>query len=314
MSFYKKIILLFVFVNIISNTYSQNTFNVESTINSYMEFIRKNNYAPTIDKKLFQEENSQDIFNSLNIYYLDSLPKIRLQAYYITYKIGMSYGFDSKNFAINKLVSGCKDYDLGIVGGCFDWLCSFNKDDFNKDAKDSISVLLERKTAHYDKLLKIVGFLDIKEKIGLIKELLLNDKLNTNANKWAAHLALARMGEQDEIDYVLRKVKDLPVNDNLVYDVFPDIIYTRQKQLYSYLIDVLNSNEKNCLTANPESSENIICGYRVMEYLAPVIEDYPIKTDRWGDIIVEDYPNALKLVRSWFSENKGNYTIKSNTF
>ncbi len=310
----RNLILLFVILYTINNTYSQNPSNIESTINSYMKFVRENNYAPTLDKSLLQQENSSEIFKSLQKYYLDTLPKTRLKAYYITYKVGLSYDSDTKNYAVNKLVSGCKDGDSGIGGSCFDWLSSFNKDDFSENAIDSISVLLERETAHYDKLLKMIGFLDLKEKTGLIRNRLTNNSINSKQNRWAAHLALARLGEQDEIDYILGKVKSLQLNDNVVYNVFPDIIYTRQKQLFEYLIDVLHSNEKNCFSANPESTEKIICGYRVMEYLAPVIEDYPIEIDKWGDIIVEDYPAALQVVRSWFLERNDNYNIKSDTY
>jgi hypothetical protein len=226
----------------------------------------------------------------------------------------MTYDSDSSNYAVNKLVSGCKDYDSGIVGSCLDWLSSFSKADFSKNAKDSISVLLERETAHYDKLLKIVGFLDLKEKAELIRNMLANNRIRSEKNRWAAHLALARLGEQNEINYILFKIEKLQLNDNVVYNIFPDIIYTRCKPLFEYMIDVLQSNEENCFSANPESTEKIICGYRVMEYLAPVIEDYPIEIDKWGDIIVEDYPEALQLVRIWFTEKNNNYKIKNDTY
>lgn len=310
----KNLIFLFVILITINNTYSQNSFNAGSIINSYMEFVRENNYAPAIDTSLLRQENSQEIFNGLQKYYLDTLPKVRLKAYYITYKLGVSYNSDSRIYAINKLVSGCKDDDAGIVGSCFSWLSTFNKNDFDKNAIDSISVLLDEETAHYDKLLKIVGFLDLKEKTGLIRNMLANNRIRSEKNRWAGHLALARLGEQDEINYILNKVEKLQLSDNVVYNVFPDIIYTRQKSLFEYIIDVLQSNEENCFSANPESTEKIICGYRVMEYLAPVIENYPIEIDKWGDIIAEDYPEALQLVRKWFLEINNNYKIKSDTF
>lgn len=308
----KLLLAIFVILNTINNTYSQSSFNAGSIIKSYMEFVRDNNYASALDQSLFQQENSNEFFNSLQTYYLDTVPKIRLKAYYITYKLGVNDSV-SRIYAINKLVSGCKDDDSGIGGSCLSWLSTFNKNDFDKNAIDSISVLLERKISHYDKLLKIVGFLDLKEKTGFIQNKLITNDISSKT-KWSARLALARMGEQNDIDYILNKVKRLQPNDNVVYNILPDLIYTHQKQLYEYLIDIMHSNEENCFSANPESSEKIICGYRVMEYLAPVIEDYPIETNKWGDIIVEDYSRALQVVRDWFSERNDNYNIKNDIY
>lgn len=312
--FYRTFVFLLVILNTVNNTYSQNSFNTESTVNSYMEFVRENNYAPALDKRLFLQESSDELFACLQKYYLDTLPKIRLKAYYIAYKVGLNYDSGSKNYAINKLVSGCKDDDSGIVGSCLSWLSTFKKNDFEETAIDSISILLERKIAHLDKLLRLIGFLNLKENVRHIQNMLIANDLNSETNIWAARLALARMGEQEQIDYILDKVKGLHLNDDVVYNILPDLIYTRQKKLLDYLIEILQSDEKNCFSANPESSEKIICGYRVMEYLAPVIEDYPIGINEWGDITEEDYSQALSIVRAWFLERKDNYNIKIDTY
>jgi len=37
-----------------------------------------------------------------------------------------------------------------------------------------------------------------------------------------------------------------------------------------------------------------------MEYLAPVIEGYPLPVDEFGDLEVDDYEQALKDLRKWF--------------
>ena len=56
------------------------------------------------------------------------------------------------------------------------------------------------------------------------------------------------------------------------------------------------------------------CGYRIMEYLAPVIKDFPLKTDASGDVITKDYEHALMQVREWLKNKGEHYVIETNTF
>jgi hypothetical protein len=99
----------------------------------------------------------------------------------------------------------------------------------------------------------------------------------------------------------------------VVYEVFPDLVYTRKREAIDYLIEALNSNSKNCESANAENAERIPCAYRVMEMLAPIIENYPLKRNESGDIETNDYPTALQKVKDWFKENK-NYKILKDNF
>jgi hypothetical protein len=50
-----------------------------------------------------------------------------------------------------------------------------------------------------------------------------------------------------------------------------------------------------------------------MEFLAPVIENFPLKTSVSGDIAVSDYQLALTQTREWFKANP-EYIIKTDKF
>jgi hypothetical protein len=89
--------------------------------------------------------------------------------------------------------------------------------------------------------------------------------------------------------------------------VYPQIIIRNE-----YLVTVLNSDEKLCSSSNPGSDVSILCGYRVMEYLAPVVKGYPLKQLPSGDIDTNDYHKALLSARSWFAKKK--YEILKDTF
>jgi hypothetical protein len=139
------------------------------------------------------------------------------------------------------------------------------------------------------------------------------DASQSRKDRWAAMLALARMNDQQAIDDVLNRVKRMPVGDAVVYEVFPDLVYTRRPEAVSYLVEALNNDAKNCESANSDDTERIPCAYRVMEMLAPIIENYPLKQNASGDIETYDYPMALQTVREWFKINKA-YKILRDTY
>ena len=158
-------------------------------------------------------------------------------------------------------------------------------------------------------MLKLAGYVEISiDRFDAI--------INSNLSfkyKWAARLALARMGDQESIDYLLSKVEKAPIDNDFIYDIVPDLVYTHQMDIYKYLEVIVMSEEQNCMSANPESSQKILCGYRVMEYLALCIENYPLKTDEFGDLELDDYESGLQEVRKWFEMNP-NYQILTSAF
>jgi hypothetical protein len=113
------------------------------------------------------------------------------------------------------------------------------------------------------------------------------------------------MGEEQAINDVMSRVKRMPVGDAVVYEIFPDLVYTRSREAISYLLETLNSDAKACESADPERPTRIPCAYRVMEMLAPAIEKYPLKLSESGDVVTSDYPAALAQVREWFKANAG---------
>jgi hypothetical protein len=101
----------------------------------------------------------------------------------------------------------------------------------------------------------------------------------------------------------MKRVSKLPMNDNLVYNIFPDLVFTHRPEAIAFLVEELGSNERNCLSADIEREVRIPCGYRIMEQLAPVIGGFPFDLDESGDLKTSNYPAALATVRQWFSDH-----------
>ncbi|HEX8038201.1 MAG TPA: hypothetical protein VF490_03595, partial [Chryseosolibacter sp.] len=126
---------------------------------------------------------------------------------------------------------------------------------------------------------------------------------NPIAIRWAAMLSLARLGNSEATAAIMKRVSKFPVNDDVVYELFPDLLYTRQPEAIAYMIAALQSDDPNCLSADAEKEKPIPCGYRIMELLAPVIAGYPLQVDQSGDLATSDYPKALQTVRAWFNHS-----------
>jgi len=280
-------------------------------LNGYFAAIRKDQ-SPAIPRQLSLPENSVATLKAITSYYNDTLAIVRSKAYTITHLAGINARTEgARNTAVLKLISACNDKDAGNVGQAMDYLATFYKADFTAVAYDSLRKLFNRKPAHFDKLIRLVGFgelTDLKEQIRTYTQ-----AGTPRGVRWSAIIALARMGDDAALKDMMTRIQKLPLNDDVVYEIFPDVVYTRNRVALDHLVTVLNSNEKKCMTADAEREVQIPCGYRVMEQLAPAIQDYPLKLDESGDVITKDYVKALQTVREWFANNPS-YMIRKDTY
>ncbi len=285
--------------------------DVNEIVSNYFTAVRSGEY-PAIPIQLSHPENAFIIFNLLPPYLQDSLASIRAKSYEIIHQ-SSSHSPDPsvRNHGVDMLIRACRDQDFGNIGFALSCLTEFSTDDFNQSAKDSIKNLVRTPTAHFDQVLKLAGFLnltDLKEDIRPYAQ-----PGNTSQIRWAAILSLARMGESSSIKDMMKRVTQLPMNDDIVYEVFPDLVYTRQPEAIIYLVEILNSDVKNCMSADAERETPIVCGYRIMEQLAPIIEGYPLLLDENGDVNTNDYTGALDIARQWFQTHK-TFKIRNDRF
>lgn len=281
-------------------------------LQSYMAEVRTNTTQPIPQSILTDTRNEAQLITTLTPYFVDTLNTIRSKAYNITKRIGQkSNNAAVRASSITHLINAIRDKDTGISGNASGALTAFKKTDFTQTHKDAIGNLIDLQTPHLDQVLKLTGYLDLNNQQAKITTIL--NSTTAFKNKWAARLALARMGNQESITYINSKITNAPVNDDMVYDVVPDLVYTRQKEIFKYLEQLINSDKADCQSADPDSNAKILCGYRVMEYMAPAIQAYPLPVDESGDLDVTDYAAALVTVRSWLAQNPG-YALNTDTY
>jgi hypothetical protein len=277
------------------SVYAQQT---DELLKLYFTEVRQARY-PAIPKPLSLAENARAILVALEPYQRDTIVSVRAKAYTITQLAGNNARESGvRQDAVSQLVRACKDKDSGNAGLALEYLTVFRKDDFTPVAKDSIRILVRRKSAHFDQLIRLAGFAQLTDLMENIRSYSLTG--NTQTIRWAAIVSLARMNDAAATSEMMRRVQKLPVNDDVIYKIFPDLAYSRRQEAIAYMVEALNSDDRNCLSADAEKEEAIPCGYRIMEQLAPVIDGYPLELDKSGDIKTKDYVAALKTVREWF--------------
>ncbi|MEL6562685.1 MAG: hypothetical protein AAFQ94_31240 [Bacteroidota bacterium] len=301
------IIILFIFAT--SNLLAQPSVRA---LKKYMEEAKKGSYK-TAPASIFKDDKNADkLINSSAEYLSDSVDRIRNKAYSLIKLIGLSSTDQSaRAAAVDILVDGISDKNKGIAGGNINALTEYKRADFDNPSKSKLANLLNAGAPNIDKLAKLIGYLNIISASSDLKSILAT---NTHyKNKWAIRLALARMEDQEAIDYLTNKLESAPVGDDFIYDIVPDLIYTRQEPVFDFIEDIINSEELNCQSADPDSNTKILCGYRVLEYIAYSIDNFPIAVDDYGVAIINDYEDALVEVRRWFANNP-NYQLNKEIY
>lgn len=307
----KKLSCISLFILFLIGTKSTAQDNVGTTIQSIMENERRQEYRAIDDRALFLPENVARVPELLTPYFQDTLVNIRFRAYRLTHRAGQaSDDAVVKQRVVNLLVDAVGDDDSGNSGAVMDMLTAYPAEAFATEARQKLTAYIHLRKSHLNKLFLLVGYVPASNTAARIRELLDAGALRAERVRWAAYLALARLGDTAAIDRVMNAAKSQPVNDDFIYGLAPDLVYTRQKEAINYLVEILNSDSPDCASADPDDSRKILCGYRLIEQLAPALKDYPYTLDPSGDLDVDDYREALQVVRRWFAEKGRGYEVE----
>lgn len=254
---------------------------------------------------------SGSLHSQLLPYLNDTMPQIRQKAYSFMYRKGQSIEGDERKDYVTSLIDGCNDVDGGIVGQNLIWLRSFEKGDFSGQGKEKIEAFIRKpRMPHRRDLLMLAAYLGVGGE--LMKRQLLQDDLSFSEQRYL-NLALARMGNQSSIVFFQGLLSRMPLNNEFVEYIVPDLVYTRQKELLDICVVYINSDEFLCSSADPDNERAMLCAYRILELIAPVIMDFPLKVSGLGTLITDDYQEALYICRDWFEKNPS-YVINAEQF
>ncbi len=290
------------------------TQDIKQSIHNEMEAVR-NGKALSFDHSMLAERrNAKQALDVLKEYYHDSVDNVKLAAARLTFQC--AYQSDNKRVrhtGVEYLTFLGKSKSQSVGNYALRHLTSFGPDDFSNEAKYILRDLVNKQHNNYQLVLKLTGLANMQEMLPLYKAKLVHDTLLTRDDRWVLHTTMARLGDTTEANYVLLRAKKINMNNDFVYHFMPDLIYTRQKKVFDYLVKQLQSNEKNCTSSHPDYPGQIICGYRIMEAMAPAVKNFPYNVLASGDLDADDYEKALADVREWFKNNP-DYEIRKDGY
>ncbi len=196
-------------------------------------------------------------------------------------------------------------------------LLSFRSKDFSVETKEMLRSALLRKDIHY-RLILVCGVADIPEELERFKGLLIDElKYHAMTDKtgeekwyftigWAARLARARMGVEEDIKKCINLVEDELEHGGYfegrgntpVTKLLSDIGYISQPEAVRYLQQQLES-KKRLRPSNPGMLGEPVANY-VMSILADRLIDFPVKPKKARNYTQQDF----EVSKKWMAKQK----------
>jgi hypothetical protein len=292
--------------------FAQTADRVKNTIDQNMGQIRD---GIPIDEKLSficAPEQIDVLFPILENYCSDTLPEIRKQAYRYLGTAALRLQVSAlRTTMIEKLAKSCFDSNGAVVNQSLKFLTRFPRQDYSYTAKLLTDSLAKYSRYYKPDFYKLGAYVD-----GPNIETILADELllaKSIKEKWHIHIALARLGNDQSVKFIADRLAKAEINNDFVNAIVPDLVYTRQKEVFDFLLKIILPDDKNCVTNNPDRPVPIPCGYYLVEPLAAKIEGFPVSLDEQGDLMDDLTPLDFENIRKWISNNSA-YTIIDNTY
>jgi len=287
--------------------FAQTNISLDSIVNNFLK--GNNNYGEVVEFVKHHSINQEEV--AIQNYLKSEDAKLRLFLYGILFKM-IYHENDSKLkqegvFVLIK--NGLFDSDAGNIYRVINYLSEFSEEFFDGKSKNLLATLIIESSPHFSKLVRLVGQINVVQLLSYFELSLQNNKDLTSSDIWSINLVLARWGDEKKAEYCVRSVKNLGLNDEVVFRLIPDLLYTRQRVVFNYLFDEILKSELNCTSTDPDREIKINCAYRLMEFVAPHIRNFPIRLTVSGELDFEDYEEALLNVRDWIASNKYTYQL-----
>lgn len=312
-----RISLLFLFMMLSCIVFSQDTIQINELIKQSINAKRERKQGTNAEQLVELSKNhKQFLITKLIKYRNDSNLNVQRFVLLMFEEVGLkSKKKDERIEAVKQIIQMSFNSDAGIAYEALEILKEFDKSDFDDKAKQTFLNKLNKNQHHLKERVKICGWIgDGEEFITKLKNLQSDTTLNNSLRNWTINLALTRLSDTQSRDNIFKTLRQLEVNNPFVLHIVPDLLYSKDKEIYNFLILHLDCDKKNCVSPNPDNNSDICCGYAIMEQLAQHIKKFPFKVDRSGMLITDDYNKALEDTKVWFAKKKQRYQIITETY
>ncbi len=238
-------------------------------------------------------------------------PSFRLRAYRFMYLAGQKHPELSPNVVHFLTFEGLSDSNNGNRISVCNFLDSFPGFHFSSAVKNQIASYVINATTPFEEIALLAARLNLKDLVPHFEHLLQTQTFEPK-KEWVIRIVLGRMGDADAADWCIRQVQNIGMNDLVVFELLPDLVFMNYKPAVDFLLQTIMKDERNCSSPNPDSNTSINCAYRILELVAPIIVDFPVEVDEYGELLTNDYKESLVQAREWIVRNQDNYSLKKN--
>ena len=280
--------------------------DVSNKMDEIMSLMRNNEVVRYEYDYFTAPGNAVSTIVSAGRYYTDSLPKIRCQAYKYASVAALQSGSDSaKMMVVEDLLRSCDDSSSIVVQNAWQELTKFDKKYFTEESKRMLEHIIDNGKFFSEKFFMIGGYVGSENMVSILKN---RRALCEKNQQWYVDLALCRLNDNSSVQAVLSRLSKIKPSLDFVDLLLPDLLYTRQRQIYDWIINDAMTDECKCVSRSPVSERQIPCAYYIMYEIADYIEDFPIDRDEDGEKDDDFSKSDIKNMRTWLGANL-NYRI-----
>ena len=211
--------------------------------------------------------------------------------------------------SIDSLIQKIGADDAILVYNSIQALKEYPLSEFSDAHRDALSSQLLEETPHLNKLVELCGFLLMKEELRAFAQ----NKNLPKRIKEKVNYALVRAGDEEKLQQMLRNLKKHTLTDDFSYNLVPMLAYTRQKEVFDYLLELIMKEGKSCNHPDADTPGKFSCAYPIIISIAPYISDFPAEVGEYG--LETDNPDQMLAdVRQWILSSKKSYQLDTEKY
>lgn len=274
--------------------------NTDALIQEFISAYQKGSVSSVLARQILNRDEKEALM-LLQKYHSDKNDRVREASWYLTAAVGRKTGdSDIRKNVLMQLIQGSGDPVPWVANKNLAQLKNFNRSMFDEQVQKALEKLYKTTTNPTAELIKIIGFSGCRSLIPDLQKRARGKEEKNPQIQWACNLALARMDDKEAIRYCIKRIRQLPVNDETIEDAFPDLIYIRNKEAFDYLLEVAADRSSQCTSSNPDNVQAMPCTAKILEMIAPYLVGFPVHYDAGLSTLSSE--ETIALVSNWMKE------------
>lgn len=250
--------------------------------------------------------DAREIIKTAGEFVNDVSPSVRHGAATMIASTGLAHRDQSvRRQAVRALVQSATDAEPLVWQHACENLLEFTTDDFDDAARTAISALLTAESPKRE-FVRLAGLADMRDEMPRLESLLIDEsKYETGAQAgrwygtvgWAARLARARMGSDDDLRRAIDRVENESEHVTRVTVLLRDLAYTSRPAAYTYLGRYLDDDSE--LPPTKTGAPGTPYAQYAIDVLAGAVDEFPVPRKYAGGYTDDDIATA----RVWMARH-----------